>query len=384
MKNILFLEQFSSVSGGQKMLLQFIKGLDRTSYGPVVILPSEGELARELKKLGVKYYCSPMGNLSLGRKSIVDLISYFYHSISLIIIAMKVVRAENIDLIYAKAPRTFFWGTIAARLCRKPIVWHLHSIFKGLELSFALLTAKLGVSLMIADSRVAARPFETGDLKTRIKVVHNGIETDCFHSLSDQVSAKADWRLTSGDSLFAYVGRITRLKGLTDYIEAASTVSKRMPKAFFFIVGRVMFGGAEEDAYLESIKTLIQKLGLTEKVKLIGYVEDLNRLYSALDVLVLPSVEPEAGPLVVLEAMAAGKVVIATDNGGQAEVMTNGQTGYLYRAGDREKLAELMISACLDKGKSRLIGERARSEVLRDHSLTKYRESILAVLREVI
>ena len=382
MKNILFLEQFSSLGGGQRMLLQLLKGLDRSLYTPVVILPAEGELTKELAKLGVKYYCSPMGTLSLGRKNLLDLISYFYNSISLTIAALKVIRSEKIDLIYAKAPRTFFWGTLAARLCRRPIIWQLHSIFSGWELKFALLTSRLGVARLIADSKTAARPFNA--LSARVRVVYNGIETALYTVSRDQASAKVDWQLTAEQPMFGYVGRITRLKGLTDYIQAAAEVAASRPDAVFFIVGRIMFGGAAEEAYFDSLKKMIERLGLAEKVRFLGFVDDLQRFYAALDVLVLPSIEPEAGPLVVLEAMAAGKVVITTDNGGQAEVIIDGENGYLYPAGDWRRLAALMLATCADREKNGRLGEAARRQALSDHSLEKYRAKILAVLREVI
>ncbi|MFA6169564.1 MAG: glycosyltransferase family 4 protein [Candidatus Margulisiibacteriota bacterium] len=382
MKNILFLEQFSSLGGGQRMLLQLLKGLDRSTFNPSVIIPAEGELTKELTKLGVKYYCLPMATLTLGRKNIFDLISYFYNSIFLAIAAVKIIRREKIDLLYAKAPRTFLWGTLAAKICRRPIVWQLHSIFRGLELKAALLAAKLGAARLIADSLAAAAPFKA--LQPKVRVVYNGIETALYTVPQDKALAKADWQLTSGQPMFGYVGRITRLKGLTDYIEAAAEVAKAVPDAVFFIVGRVMFGGAAEEAYFDSLKKLIEKLGLTGRVKFLGFVADLPRFYAALDSLVLPSIEPEAGPLVVLEAMAAGKVVITTDNGGQAEVITDGESGYLYQAGDRQKLAAKMIEACTDQEKSRRLGEAARAKALRDHNLEQYRANILRVLREVI
>ncbi|MFH1389813.1 MAG: glycosyltransferase, partial [Candidatus Margulisiibacteriota bacterium] len=310
MKNILFLEQFSSLGGGQRMLLQLLKGLDRSIYNPCVILPAEGDLTKELTKLGVKYYCSSMATLTLSRKNIFDLARYLADSVFLTASAVKIIRSEKIDLIYAKAPRTFLWGTLAAKICRRPIIWQLHSIFRGLELKAALLTSKLGVARLIADSRTAARPFETKSLIHKVRVVYNGIDTSLFRSPQDQISAKSKLQVTAGQCLFGYVGRITRLKGLTDYIEAAAEVARVNPSARFFIVGRVMFGGGEEEAYLDSLKNLVDNLGLTEKVKFLGYIEDLASFYAALDALVLPSIEPEAGPLVVLEAMAAGKVVI--------------------------------------------------------------------------
>ncbi|MFA5034518.1 MAG: glycosyltransferase family 4 protein [Candidatus Margulisiibacteriota bacterium] len=382
MKNILFLEQFSSLGGGQRMLLQLLKGLDRSIYNPCVILPAEGDLTKELTKLGVKYYCSSMATLTLGRKNIFDLARYLADSVFLTASAVKIIRSEKIDLIYAKAPRTFLWGTLAAKICRRPIIWQLHSIFRGLELKAALLTSKLGVARLIADSKTAARPFKS--LQPKVRVVYNGIETGLYTISRDQVSAKAEWQLASGQPMFGYVGRITKLKGLTDYIEAAAEVVKAVPDAVFFIVGRVMFGGAEEEAYFDSLKKLIGKLGLTGKVKFLGFVEDLPRFYSALDVLVLPSIEPEAGPLVVLEAMAAGKVVITTDNGGQAEVVADGENGYLFKAGDRRELAAKMIEACADREKSLRLGAAARAKTLRDHSLEKYRANIMGVLGEII
>ncbi|MFH1389717.1 MAG: hypothetical protein ABIH56_03210, partial [Candidatus Margulisiibacteriota bacterium] len=72
------------------------------------------------------------------------------------------------------------------------------------------------------------------------------------------------------------------------------------------------------------------------------------------------------------------------DNGGQAEVINNGQNGYLYRAGDRKSLAELMLIVCANQAKNELIGKEARAKVLRDHSLEKYRNNILNILREII
>ncbi|MCK5494313.1 MAG: glycosyltransferase, partial [Candidatus Omnitrophica bacterium] len=128
MKKILFLEQYVKLSGGQKVLLSIIDGLEG-NYEFSVMLPKTGVLTDELDKRNITYQQLPVGYYSLGKKNFWDFLNYVIRLPYLILKVCLIIDKEKPDLIYANAARTFVFATIAAAIKKVPLVWHVHSIF---------------------------------------------------------------------------------------------------------------------------------------------------------------------------------------------------------------------------------------------------------------
>jgi glycosyltransferase involved in cell wall biosynthesis len=179
-----------------------------------------------------------------------------------------------------------------------------------------------------------ARPPVRGDL-AKIHVVYGGIDTGRFRPL-DGSALRRDWRLDAGNFVFAVVGSYDRPrgKGQHEFLEAAARIHRELPEARFLIVGR---GNLEDD-----LRADIARLGLGGKAWLTPYCQDMPAAMNAIDCLVHPQVGTEALGLVVCEAHACGKPVIASALDGIPEAFRIGGYGALVPPEGVAELAAAM------------------------------------------
>jgi glycosyltransferase involved in cell wall biosynthesis len=158
--------------------------------------------------------------------------------------------------------------------------------------------------------------------------------------------------------------RLQRWKGVHVFIDAAAQLARVRPEVRFMIVGGTLFG-LEED-YATQLHQQVGRLNLGKVVHLVGYRQDVFRFYSAADVVVHCSIEPEPFGTVLLEAMVCSRPVIASDSGGSREIVEHGVTGVLVPPNDSEYLAKAILTL-LDDPKSRLRMGEAGAARVRDY-----------------
>ena len=135
--------------------------------------------------------------------------------------------------------------------------------------------------------------------------------------------------------LIGLVGRITPWKGQHIFLQAAASVAKSNPNVQFQIIGGALFG---EEAYEVEMKELAKSLGIADQVEFTGHQKDIAGMMRNLDILVHASTSAEPFGQVIVQGMAAGRAVIATDGGGVPEIIVQGQTGLLVPMGDVEAI----------------------------------------------
>jgi glycosyltransferase involved in cell wall biosynthesis len=129
---------------------------------------------------------------------------------------------------------------------------------------------------------------------------------------------------------------------------------------------------------------LRQELGLSDHVAFHAFRQDVPALMSALDVLVLPSTSPEPFGRVLIEAMAAGKPVVATDAGATSEIIDDGEQGLLVSANDAEAMADAIARLLLDPCLAKAMGQKGRHKVEARFTAQHYVDGVQAVYREVL
>ena len=163
------------------------------------------------------------------------------------------------------------------------------------------------------------------------------------------------------------VGELTPLKGQEDFLRAAAEVLKQHPGAYFVIAGTDHSRGSEHQVRIEQ---LIDELELRERVKLVGWMEDLAQLYCALDVFVSAS-HTESFGLALAEAMASGTAVLATETEGAREIIQPGETGLLVPIGDIDKLAEQVLVLLKDRDSRGRLGANAQQAASANFSVER-------------
>jgi glycosyltransferase involved in cell wall biosynthesis len=309
---LLFLEALPTISGGQAVLVGLASQL-HTNFDLSVLLPGEGPLAEALRALGMHCIFAPIGRYSLLRKTPADMLNYAIRLPWLIFFTWRLIRRDCVDLVYANSARTFIWGTLAAALADRPILWHHHSLLTGRE-TLALLRF-LGrwrtVRRIIAVSEAAAAQFHT--LKAKVAIISTGVDTDLFRP---DPAARTRIRSELGIPCEAFtvgmVGDLIPLKGQRTLLEAARMDSSG---ARYLVVGSARPGDDESNTYAVHLR---QMAG--DNIIFIGRRDDLPAVLNALDLLVVASTT-ETGPLVLLEALACGVPAVSTPVGRAPELL---------------------------------------------------------------
>jgi glycosyltransferase involved in cell wall biosynthesis len=185
----------------------------------------------------------------------------------------------------------------------------------------------------------------------RRRVVYNAIVPD---SVSDVPSLT---QRDAPDLVIGMVGRLTEWKGQDVFLRAFARVF-RGANVLAVLVGSPLFG---EEAYEASLHRLVEELDLGDQVEFRGFRDNVWQELREMDILVHCSVRPEPFGQVVLEGMAAGVPVVATNAGGPAELITNGVDGFLTRPGDAADLARALRELAVDRDLRHRIGAAGKA-----------------------
>lgn len=206
----------------------------------------------------------------------------------------------------------------------------------------------------------------------RISVVYNGVDTGLFHSPTKNEVEKKFSRPT-----VVYVGRMMAKKGVHILIKAMSDVVRRVPQTRFLFVG-----GGNISLY----KKMIEKRAIPEKnfsfVGHVGYFER-SKILGEATVFVNPSFFENCS-LSILEAMSCNTAVVASDVGGNPEIIKSGKNGLLVPASDYKRLAKSMISLLEDENLNTKIGDEARRTVEKSFSSKKCADETYKIYREIV
>jgi glycosyltransferase involved in cell wall biosynthesis len=195
------------------------------------------------------------------------------------------------------------------------------------------------------------------------------------------LALRREWGVEPDEVLVGQVGRLSAWKGPEDLLAAAAQVAARRDKVRFVLVGDVVPG---EEERLGRLRAQSAALGLEDRVIWAGFRTDVPQVMAALDLLVLPSRLPEPFGMVLLEAMATGKPVIATDQGGPREIVRDGETGFLVPPGDPTALAEAISTLAADAALRRQMGLAARARAVQRFSLTPYVAAVEALYQDLL
>jgi glycosyltransferase involved in cell wall biosynthesis len=276
-------------------------------------------------------------------------------------------------------------GALAARCLGLPHVWHAREILSPQSTYHFLLgrTATLSLinhlsSRIITISRAVHQSLGQGGDASKFVLIYNAINLQDFGTLT---SGNAIRQIVNASEEVLLVGEVAGLipaKGYEDFIEAAAKVHQVVPNTRFVAVG-----DASHPYYKQKITELIDKLGLQDCFTLLGFRQDIVDVISALDLLVLPSRYEPFGRVLV-EAMAAGKPVVATEVGGIPEIVEHGVTGLLVPPGSPDQLAEGIIRVLQDRELARRMGAAGRERAKSCFSTERYVAQIQEVYAELV
>ncbi len=215
----------------------------------------------------------------------------------------------------------------------------------------------------------------TGLSPPKVRTIYNGVDTSYFNPSLDATEFRRGIGLED-DFVILYVGRLAWNKGIPDLIKSIQVVSKKVPNAKLLVCGKGRMEG--------ELKKQVEALGLERNVRFTGLVpqEDLPLYYASSDIVAAPSIFEPFG-LVLLEALAMGKPVVATNVGGIPEVIKDFETGLLVPPHDSSSIAQAIIRLKEDESLGERLGKRGRELVEGKFSLEKMAEATWSCYKSI-
>lgn len=375
MKSILVIHQSSELYGSDKTILMFLSKLDKSKYLPVIILPDEGPLKVELEKAGIKVYLAPV--LKVYRKMFTPknlLLLARQYSEGLSILA-KLHKQYNFQLVYSHTLAVML-GIIFARKFKLKHLWHVQEIISKPKIFNRLFTKLLEQKsnhVAVYDSIQTMRFWADGHkLSEKSIAVWNGLETDDKPDYSnEQLKKVREEYFKSGEDavVIGLIGRINGWKGQQLLLKAFNIACEKSDHIRLVYIGSAPPG---QDFFFTELQEKILASPVSDKITIIPFQDEIWKFWEAIDIAVVPSTLPEPFGMVAIEAMSVKKPVIAANHGGLTEIVLHGETGYLFKPGDEQDLADYLQILSKDAGLRKTMGHKGYDRVNDEFSLSKH------------
>ncbi len=261
----------------------------------------------------------------------------------------RYMREQKIDIVHTHMYRPNISGVVAAKLAGVPvIISNVHSVGHWGTTRQMVMDSMLGRwrNRVVTISEAVKSDYvkKTGADPNKCVVIYNGIDLEAFTRPVQNPRLKGELGIGADDKVVGIVARLVDAKDHATFFRAAKIVQQNIPRVKFLVVG-------EEDAQpgvLAQLEAQVAELGLTAQVIFTGIRQDIPDLLSVMDVSVLSSIR-EGFSNTIVESMACGVPMVATDVGGNAEAIVNGYTGFVVPPKAPAPLAEAIIKVLKDE-----------------------------------
>ena len=352
---ILFINRNAVLGGIERIILTCMQQAKVHGFRPVLACPGNGPLPDHARAMGLDVEVCDF----IWMQRTLDPRDLARYALSMRrggAQVERICRDRNIALLHPHGVVSPLYAVRAARTLRLPVLYHMHDAmtpnrFVRLATRYFRPSVTRVVCVSEASRRVA---HGLGYSPDRTKVIYNGISPAFLGPLPEPAS-----EVNGPGPHIGLVGLIVEFKGQHVMLEAAKRVLKQNPTAHFWIIGPLCHPDAQP--YLDRLHAMAEDSPLKGHVTFTGPREDVPRWMVAMDVLVMASTLPEALPTVVIEAMALGRPVVATNIGGQLEIIQDRETGLLIPPDDPDALAGALLDI-LGRPDEDPMGERAAQD----------------------
>lgn len=355
----------SAEGGGQLNLLTLAERLDRSRLQPMIAVPSEGSLAVRARGIGVPVCVAAIRHPLVGAWAGLRLGG----SIASIVRLHRLIVREDIRAVVVDGADHVLPAWAAARPAGVPVVWHAQTSFETRHDPGNVRRAAAVVGCTALVTERLAR-LGAGD---RAICIPNAVDTGCFNPEGPAAVVPG---AVPGEVGVLYVGAMGAHKGVDDLVEALPALLEHHPSI------RLWAAGKKQQADVQRLAGRARQLGVESAIRWLGYRDDMPALLRAAACFAFPS-RAEGLSLALLEAMAAGCPVVASDIPGN-RVVVDDSTGALVPVGSPGALAEAILELLdnPDVGRSRAAAARAR--VLERHRIEDFVRSFERVLSELV
>jgi glycosyltransferase involved in cell wall biosynthesis len=344
--------------GGEKWHLDMITSMNRQHYRIIYVSSPSSPLSRKLRDLNIVGYEVPIYNLS------------FLNPFKVLKLA-RIFRNENVGVLLTNLSTDMKVASIAGKMADVPRIIYrrgtaipVRNTFLNRYLFRRVLTNIMANSMetrrTILDKNSRIVPED------KIKVIYNGIYLPRYHR-----DVKPLYKVKEGEILLGCAGRLTEEKGHAYLLEMMKKLKGDELSYKLLIAG--------EGKMLQSLKRKASKLGVSEQVEFLGFVEDMPSFFRSLDIFLLPS-RFEGFGYVMAEAMASWKPVVAFDIKSTSEIVLHGETGYITSPNNVDEMTVRVKELAADRELREKMGEKGRDRVEELFSFEKNQHEVIQMI----
>ena len=342
MVNVLHVVLSLKIGGLERFVLELSKNFSNRVTPVIVCLEEAGDLAASAGHTRI---------ISIGSKP-----GLKFHSVKKL---ADIIRKCNINIIHTHNEAAHFYGTLAGFFTGVPVLHTrhgrcLHNSYKIklLNIISSFMAAKcVGVSKDVTDELKRTEILSSEKALT----ILNGIDVNAYSPRTTHADRKAAQKETNKCVKIGIIARLDRVKDHSNLLNSCVILNNLNDNFKLFIVG--------DGPMRKPLERQVKELLLEKKVVFTGTRHDIADILNDLDIYVLSSIS-EGISLTLLEAMACGLPVVATDVGGNPEVVINNKTGFIIPPKDPEKFAEKILILCQDENLRKRMGNAGRDRVL--------------------
>lgn len=355
------------IGGGESHVLDLVASLDKTAFEPIVLSFTEGPMITALQKMNIPAFViesEKAFDISVWKK------------------VKKFMEDQRIDIVHVHGTRANTNVLWAARRLGLPVVYTihgwsfhdgLHPLAKRLRIAAEkFITRKTQVNICVSES----------NRQTGIKalkgfsgiVVRNGINLQKFNPNAQYPDLRAEYGIPEDKLLVCFIARMTYQKDPVGMIRGFAAVLQQAPQLHLLMIG--------DGELMSAVKDAAASAGIEKQVTFAGFRQDVPAVLHAADIYCLPSLW-EGFPIGVLEAMAMGKAVIASDVDGTKEAVTDGENGLLVPSGNPEALAAAIVKVAHDDVLRARLQDNAKAAIAANFNVAGMTEKIAAVYQQL-
>ncbi len=339
-RTILYLSTSSGPGGAERVISNLAVSLDPERYRAILCLFRPGWIQERSESRGVRTYIIPTSGMADWRWAVRF---------------KRLLQQERVDLIHAHEFDANVQGAFVAALLGIPLVATIHGknyFWEKLRRRLAYRCVSHWTTMVAVSQNLKQFVIEkVGVSPDRLRVVYNGVDTLPYCEATEVDLLRKELDLPEQDRIVGVVGNLYPVKGHQYLIDGIPSILEKCPNTSFLFAGR---------GHLETeLKEQVHRLNLDRRVHFLGLRQDISRILALLDVFVLPSLS-EGLSMAILEAMIAEKPVVATNVGGNPELVLDGETGFLVSPRDSRALAESVTKLLVDREQAMKFAERGK------------------------
>jgi glycosyltransferase involved in cell wall biosynthesis len=304
----------------------------------------------------------------------------------------RYLARERVQLIHTHGFYANSFALAPAWLARTPVriasIRDDGSVWTRAQRAVERVACRLADCTVVNAETIRRRLVAEGWRPESIAVIPNGVDIARFHKPSAPSGLRRELGLPATAPVVGVLARLAPCKGLVFFLDAARIVADRFPDVRFLVVGDqgaladdgVRVGGS----YRSGLELRAERLGLKDRVVFAGFRLDVPEILAELAISVLPSITGEGLPNSVLESMAAGLPVVATNSGGTLEAVEDGQTGFLVAPSDAAALAQAIVPLLQDPSLGVRMGAAGRRRIADHFSLDRMTQEMQALYARLL